>query len=318
MVSTLAFVRAPLISMSFVTNYQQRPSIVLTAALGLILMATVSGCAKSKSASVNAAPTLHADLPYIPGSKLKSQTLDLFLPGNVSQERVPVVVWIHGGAWEGGDKRPAPCPELIKRGIAVAAINYRLSSEAPFPAQIHDCKAAVRYLRANATKYNLNPDKIGVWGMSSGGHLASLLGTSGGERDLEGVEGDTEQSSKVMAVCDWCGFVDFEHIPKKGWNQESVFYKLFKGPQDSKQNEIRLASPMAFASVDDPPFLIMHGDKDRTVSIRQSENFKKALDKAGVRCDFEVVKEGDHFFFGPAQLTRTAEWFEEQFKPYKH
>lgn len=279
----------------------------------LVISLAASGCRKEKSTHAIIAPRLEANLPYVPDSKLASQTMDLFLPGPASGKKIPVVVWIHGGAWIGGDKRPAPVPDLIKKGIAVAAINYRLSNEAVFPAQIHDCKAAVRFLRANADKYNLDKDKIGVWGMSSGGHLAALLGTTGDNPDLEGREGNPDQSSKVQAVCDWCGLTDFTKVKKTTWTKESSFYKLFGGTSDSKAKELKAASSVFHASNDDPPFLIMHGDKDKIVSLAQSQALNDSLQKAGVDSKLEIVKDADHYFFRPDALQRVAEFFSAKF-----
>ena len=295
------------------TKTVKSPTIFLYSILGLACLALVSSCQKAKDNKDGMVPKVEFDVPYVPNSKLKSQTLDLLIPPNKSGDKIPVVVWIHGGAWEGGDKRPAPAPELVQRGIAVAAINYRLSGEAPFPAQIHDCKAAVRFLRANAQKYNLDPDKIGVWGMSAGGHLAALLGTSGGDKSLEGDGGNPNQSSKVQAVCDWCGITDIDKLSRKNWTKGSTFYKLFGGSRDDNLEKVKLASPVKHVTSDDPPFLIMHGDSDKTVSILQSEELKQALDAAGVKCDFEIVKNGQHFFFEPNELKRVANFFQSQF-----
>lgn len=291
------------------------PTTFISSIVGFLCIALLVGCHKARENKGDLVPKVEFDVPYVPGSKLKSQTLDLLIPATGSGDKIPVVVWIHGGAWEGGDKRPAPAPDLVQRGIAVAAINYRLSGEAPFPAQIHDCKAAVRFLRANAERYNLDANKIGVWGMSAGGHLAALLGTTGGEKSLEGDAGNTDQSSKVQAVCDWCGITDIDKISKKNWTKDSTFYKLFGGAREKNLEKIKIASPVVHVTSDDPPFLIMHGDADKTVSILQSEALKQALDAAGVRCDFEIVKNGQHFFFEPNELKRVASFFESQLKP---
>ena len=118
----------------------------------------------------------------------KSLLLDLYLPTN-AQEPLPLVVWVHGGAWSGGDKAPCRAAWLVDRGYAVASVNYRLSREAIFPAQVHDCKAAIRWLRANAAEHGIDGEHIGVWGSSAGGHLVALLGTSGDVADLEGESG---------------------------------------------------------------------------------------------------------------------------------
>ena len=136
----------------------------------------------------------------------KSLKLDLYVPDGAGP--FPVIVWVHGGGWTSGDKAlsaSGPQVRQTARGYAVASINYRFSQEAKFPAQIEDCKAAVRWLRAHAAEHNLDPARIAVWGDSAGGHLASLMGASGGASDLEGDEGNLDYSSRVEAVVDWFG-----------------------------------------------------------------------------------------------------------------
>lgn len=146
-------------------------------------------------------------------SKSAAQKLDLFLP-STGKSSYPVVVWVHGGGWKEGDKSQfkstSRYKDLIANDYAVVSVNYRLSGEAKFPAQIQDTKAAIRWIRANAAAYNLNPDKIGIWGSSAGGHLSALAGTSAGELGLEDLSlGNGSFSSKVQAVIDWYGPVDF-------------------------------------------------------------------------------------------------------------
>jgi acetyl esterase/lipase len=130
------------------------------------------------------------DLQYVEGGHDRNR-LDLYLPEK-AEGRLPVVIWIHGGAWRGGSKDGGPAVPLSAKGYAVASINYRFSQHAVFPAQIEDCKAAVRWLRANAATYQLDPDHIGVWGASAGGHLVALLGTTAGVKDLEGTRGNLD------------------------------------------------------------------------------------------------------------------------------
>jgi len=129
------------------------------------------------------------------------------------REPLPLIIWIHGGAWMAGSKDgPSPASSFTAKGYAVAHVGCRLSQEAVFPAQIHDCKAAVRWLRANARKYELDPDKFVAWGSSAGGHLVAFLGTSGGVAELEGNVNDLKESSRVQAVVDWFGPTDFLHV----------------------------------------------------------------------------------------------------------
>jgi len=157
-----------------------------------------------------------------------SQSLDLYVPKNADKP-LPLVVWIHGGGFVGGNKRPTPAVRLLEEGFAVASIEYRFLNTAPFPAQVHDCKAAIRWLRAHAKEYNLDPDRIGVWGGSAGARLAALLGTTNGNKELEGTVGDYEGvSSDVQAVCDWSGSSDMLSMPRvkrltqRGQNQEHL------------------------------------------------------------------------------------------------
>jgi acetyl esterase/lipase len=163
----------------------------------------------------------------------QSMLLDLYIPKNAA-EPVPVIVWIHGGGWyEGGKDWYAPT-RFIDHGYAAVSISYRLTGVAPFPAQIYDCKGAIRWLRANAAKYNIDPDRIGVFGSSAGGHLAALLGTSGGVKELEGdVGGNLEYSSDVQAVCDSFGPINLIEIhrglPEDAWRVD-VLHKLLGGP----------------------------------------------------------------------------------------
>ena len=147
--------------------------------------------------------TVLRDLQYIQGGHGRNR-LDLYLPDK-ADGRLPLVVWIHGGAWWAGSKEGCPAVPLVGKGYAVASINYRLSQHAVFPAQIEDCKAAIRWLRANAVKYHLDPDHVGVWGESAGGHLVAMLGTTGNAKELEGTGGNLDQSSHVQCVIDWFG-----------------------------------------------------------------------------------------------------------------
>jgi acetyl esterase/lipase len=142
------------------------------------------------------------EVAYVSGGT-ERQRLDVFYPAK-SEKPVPLVVWIHGGAWAGGTKERCPALPLLDGGFAVASVTYRFSQHAKFPAQIEDCKAAIRWLRAHAKELNFDPDRIGAWGSSAGGHLVALLGTTGDEKDWDKGE-NLDQSSKVQAVVDWFG-----------------------------------------------------------------------------------------------------------------
>jgi acetyl esterase/lipase len=233
------------------------------------------------------------DLPYVENGHEQNR-LDLYLPVK-AEGRLPLVGWIHGGGWKGGSKENCPALSLTTKGYAVASINYRLSQHAVFPAQIEDCKAAVRWLRANAAKYGFDPNHIGVWGGSAGGHLVALLGTTGGVKDLEGQGGNLDQSSRVQCVVDWFGPTDFA-----GWDPDfnkavyAMITQLLGGPARENQEKARKASPVTYVSKDSAPLLIMHGDQDKLVPLSQSEALAEALKKVGVEVTLQVIKGDGH------------------------
>src|SRR5205809_22309 len=185
-------------------------------------------------------------------------TLDLYCPEKVSG-RLPMIVWIHGGGWSRGRKERCPAVTLVQDGYAVASIDYRLTTTAPFPAQIEDCKAAVRWLRANASTYHLDPDHIGVWGHSAGGHLAALLGTSGGVRELEGTGDNMSYSSRVQAVWVVSGPSDLLRLYQeasqsptgKSGKAMSAVAALVGGSAEQNQTNAIAASPIRYVSKDD-------------------------------------------------------------------
>lgn len=290
--------------------------IVWLVGLSLWLMSPPSAPAQRPRAQLPEGTKVSRDLPYIENGH-ERQRLDLYLPENADHP-LPVVVWVHGGGWRGGSKdsgrRALP---LVGKGYAVASINYRLSQHAVFPAQIEDCKAAIRWLRANAEKYNLDPDHIGVWGSSAGGHLVALLGTSGDVKELEGNDGSPGQSSRVQAVVDWYGPADFLKF-QLSENSESAISKLLGGTIQDNPDKAKQASPVTYVSKDDPPFLIMHGDKDPTVPFNQSERLADALKKAGVPVTFQPIpgaKHGGPEFRSPENLKTIEEFFDKYLKP---
>lgn len=240
----------------------------------------------------------------VDGHSLK---LDLYLP----REKNPVVVvWIHGGGWQGGNKSKCEVKWLTDHGYAVASISYRLTDKAIFPAQIHDCKAAVRWLRANARTYGYRRDKMAVAGSSAGGMLSALMGTSGGVKELEGtVGGNLDFRSDLQAVIDYYGATDFvlrsKTQPHRANKPGSVVFKLLGGGADKKVKEAKLASAVIHVSADDPPMLVIHGRQDQTVLIDQSEAIHRAYSKAGLPIDFRVIPEGAHggavFYTGAAR-----------------
>jgi acetyl esterase/lipase len=229
------------------------------------------------------------DIAY--ATESEAQKLDVYLPGE-EDGPFPVILSIHGGAFKAGDKgdnQVLPMLEGLKRGYAVVSINYRLSQEAIFPAQVYDVKAAVSWIRANAEQYKFNPDKIAAWGGSAGGHLSALLGTSGDVEELEDLTmGNEDQSSRVQAVVDWFGPTDFLKM------DEQLKESKVKNPQihsvpDSPESEligknlidapelVRAANPETYITPDDPPFFIQHGEIDNLVPYQQSVNLASKL-----------------------------------------
>ncbi len=234
----------------------------------------------------------------------------------------PAIVCIHGGGWRGGQRENLDglTRILAAHGYVAATVSYRLVPKAMFPAQIEDCKAAVRWLRANARKYHVNPDRIGAVGFSAGGHLVSLLGTSDKNDGLEGKGGHPEQSSRVEAVVSFFGPTDFT---TKDWSDdvEKRFLVPFLGGSfKDKEAAYKRASPVTYVTKDDPPFLFFHGTKDPLVGLRQSQELADRLKKVGVSARVVVMKGDGHGWGGEKQkqtLDQTIAFFDEILKGKK-
>ncbi|HOX03887.1 MAG TPA: alpha/beta hydrolase [Candidatus Paceibacterota bacterium] len=247
--------------------------------------------------------TAYRDLPYVENGHAR-QVLDLFVPDK-AEKALPVIVWIHGGAWMGGDK--GGCPPLrqgfAEQGYAVASLNYRLSQHAVYPAQIEDCKAAIRWLRAHARDYRLDPARFGVWGSSAGGHLVALLGVTGDVKTFD-VGRHLEFSSAVQCVVDDYGPTDFSQFDAHRLAGQRSALAVAGSPESlliggsvllpENKEKVARANPIAFVTAGDAPFLINHGDADATVPHHQSELLFEALKKAGVPVRFNTVKGGGH------------------------
>jgi acetyl esterase/lipase len=253
------------------------------------------------------------DIPYA-GTKDPRQTLDLYLPKAPKGDRpLPVIVNIHGGAWKGGDKSMGvrEIADLVAGGeYAGASIHYRLSGQAKWPAQIHDCKAAIRWVRANAKKYHLDPDRIGLIGASAGGHLVAMLGLTDSNADLEGDLGPYPGiSSRVACVVDEFGPAEFLTMGGSHDAESSPESELIGGALPEHQEQARAASPMTYVSKGAPPFLILHGTKDPLVPFNQSERLAAALTKAGVECHFIPVDGAGHGGFRSPEVPRRIRQF---------
>ena len=255
------------------------------------------------------------DIEYVPGGH-ERQKLDLYLPiqitGGGNPKALPLIIWVHGGAWQAGNKNNCPARRMLAKGYAVASINYRLSQHTIFPAQIQDCKAAVRWLRANAQEHGIDPNHFGVWGSSAGGHLVALLGTAGEVKQFD-VGENLDVSSRVQAVCDFFGPTDFTKMSSFRTTMDhdsadSPESKLVGGPIQQNKDKCSAANPITYISKDDPPFLICHGDKDPLVPHNQSEILYDALKKANIEAKLHTVKGGGHGF-RDQQVDRLVEQF---------
>jgi acetyl esterase/lipase len=230
----------------------------------------------------------------------------------------PCFVYIFGGGWEtnGPDQGIPAVLAMALKGYVAAAIDYRLSSEAQFPAQLEDCKTAVRFLRANASPFGLDPDRIGVLGLSSGGHLAALLGTTADRPEFEG-PGWRDQRSDVQAVAVWSAPVDFLRIADDHGNAQSastMTARLVGGALAENQEMVRRANPVTYVTGREPPFLIVHGKRDRLVPPHQGEILFEALANAGARAQLVMLPEKGHGFLGVKAVRVTAGFFDRELK----
>lgn len=253
--------------------------------------------------AVPAGVRAYRDLAYVANAH-PHQKLDLYVPEK-GDGPFPLIVWIHGGGWIDGDKNG--CPPLnsgfVERGYAAASLDYRLSGDAIFPAQIDDCKAAIRWLRAHAKEYRLDPAHIGVWGASAGGHLVALLGTSGDVGEFDTGE-NLGQSSRVQAVGDFFGPTDFVQMDAHAVKGTPLIHDSANSPEAKLVGgliqdkafaaKVQSANPVRYVTKDDPPFLIVHGDHDPLVPHHQSELLYEALVKTGIPVRFITVNGGGH------------------------
>ncbi len=241
------------------------------------------------------------NIPYVENGH-RNQILDVYLPEQPSDKPLPLMIWIHGGAWMGGSQANPPVLYLVNKGFAVASIQHRMSGDAKWPAQSFDCKAAIRFLRANAAKYNLDPDNFGIGGDSSGGHLAAFVGTSGDVKEMEGDLGNPGISSRVKAVVDWFGPTDLLIMGQQAGPGSMIQHDspsspesmLLGGPVQEKRELAKTANPITYIDKNEPPFLIMHGDNDQLVPLGQSIVLAKALIDVGVEVTMKTVPGAAH------------------------
>ena len=233
--------------------------------------------------------------------------LHISQPDPIPKKPMPAVVYLHGGGWMMERSRYSPNHHLAKRGYFTVNVDYRLTDEAIFPAQIQDVKAAVRWLRANAKTYNIDPDRIGVWGHSAGGHLAALLGTSGGVDALEGDGGSAGFSSRVQAVVNLAGVIDLLKQPWAQDNAGTAAGRLVGGAVQDKLDLVKQTNPITYITKDDPPVLTIHGENDTAVPLIQSESLHEALRKAGVESQLVIVPGYGHDVAAPGGVPKEVE-----------
>ncbi|QDT53129.1 Carboxylesterase NlhH [Caulifigura coniformis] len=254
------------------------------------------------------------DLTYA-GNENPRQRLNLYVPVEKPAELLPVVVYIHGGGWEGGSKDAADVlSAFLKSGrVAGASVGYRLTNEAHWPSQAHDCKAALRWIHRHGAEYGIDVERIALFGISAGGHLVSLLGTTIGNAELEGEIGEPATSPvRFRCVANFCGPANFLTFESQGsvisGERPGPVMKLFDGKVSERQEAAKAASPELHVSSDDPPFLHIHGTKDPLVPYAQAVAFDKALDAVGVSSTLLTGEEGNHVF-SSHQLRETINVF---------
>jgi acetyl esterase/lipase len=278
----------------------------IAAAVVFGVMVSIPGgaFAEAKPAPLPAGIRLEKDISYIPGGD-ESQKLDLYLPEKPAEKPMPLLVHIHGGGWHAGSKYPCPVVMFVLQGYAVASVEYRFSQKAIFPAQIQDCQAAIRWLRANRQKYHFDPDRVGVVGASAGGHLSALVGTSGGKKIFAPIGGNEDQSDRVQVVCDYFGPTDFNTVVQQANddpNVKNIFkfntptdpYSSLIGAKLDDKAKCDAVSPVHYVSKDCPPVLILHGTYDSLVPFAQSEEFAAALKDKGVEVWLQKIPGAGH------------------------
>jgi len=267
-----------------------------------------------------AAGSVQKDIPYATSANGETLRLDLYLP---EAARAPLLVYIHGGAWERSDKSSMPLASLVERGFAIASLDFSPASKARFPGQVHEIKAGIRFLRAEAARYGYDASRIGILGASSGAHLAAVVGTSNGSAELEGTLGDhRDQSSAVQAIVSYFAATNLTTILDQstpfGLNiREPALVRLLGAPPKEAEALAKLASPVFQVDRTDPPLLLLHGDQDPQMPINQSHELEGAYEKQGLEVDFIVVHGAAHggdAFYSPENVERVASFLGAQLR----
>jgi acetyl esterase/lipase len=258
------------------------------------------------------------DIPYA-NTDNPRQRLDLYLPKDRKSDKLPVIVYFHGGGWLQGNKADGAgrLRPFVRTGkYAGVSVGYRLSGEAIWPAQLHDCKAAIRWVRAHADQYGLDPDRIAVWGRSAGAHLALMIGVTGDGPQWQGVPGPPPDGmgSKVACVANYFGVTDIPALVGQPSDIDRTTpaapeAQLLGGPLLDHPAKARAASPITYVTANDPPVLTVHGDADRAVPYDQAVRLDAALRKAGVPSYFITVKGAGHGDFPKGMNERLQAFF---------
>ena len=273
-----------------------------------------------------------AGLSFSTGIGYRPVLLDVRTPPTGSADApsptgLAAVIWVHGGAWWAGDRRylpPTLVPDelvdaVLARGMAYVAVDYRLSSESPFPAQLHDVKSAVRYVKSFADVFGIDPDRLGALGESAGGHLVAMLALTAGEPAMDGSEGVADGSAAVAAVVDWYGVHDMrEWAGEQDYDERSPIHELLGlAPGDPSDPAAAIAaSPVTYVAASAAPMLLVHGTADETVPFSQSEDLLAAGRAAGMDIDLVPVPDADHCFVGyddvSGLVARSLDWLHQR------
>lgn len=273
----------------------------------------------ARAHALDGGATMYHAIEYAIVEGFRPLQLDLYLPAPAT-EPTPAVVYIHGGGWSLGTRRrfgrafkpwqPTAMERVAAAGFAIVSMDYRLSSESLFPAQLHDVKGALRWVRANAAQLNVDSDRVVAWGESAGGHLASLVGLTGDRLDLEGDVGPAGPSSAVSGVIAWYAPSDLRSMSAQRHPESTVApespdsteSRLIGAPLGQRPDLATLASPITYVHAGAPPFQLTHGTDDRLVPFGQSVQLAAALEQVGVPADLIPIEGADHFWIGAPSI----------------
>lgn len=309
---------------------------------GMLCLATGSAMAQPTGEGTPARPpiefstqlpgdvTMYGDVTYASRTGFRPLTMDIYKPNKSGP--LPAVITVHGGGWRAGTPRtsdiigydwPTVLAGLAERGFVIFAVSYRLSEEAKFPAPVHDVRSAIRWVRSNAERYDVDPGKIVLWGGSAGAQIVNMVALTCSDPSFDAPDAPAEPGVCVSGVVDWYGPTDFMNIGEDGsvipWGTPEGLDISYLGCSSAPcpVETLRRASPVQFVSSSAPPFLIAHGTADTVVSLKQSERLQAALLEKGVEVELKIVPGGEHRFTGAAQseinaaLTRTFDFIEE-------